>query len=82
MPVFIQCSTSSATDLRDHFLFSGNFYLALLSTVFKASLGLASGCSLKYSPGWSLFLITAINKRGILESPSHLPKASFQVRDP
>ena len=39
MPVVI--FYASATDLRERFLLSGVFYLALLPASFKASLGLA-----------------------------------------
>ena len=39
MPVVILWFTASATDLREHFLLSGVFYLTLLPASFKASLG-------------------------------------------
>ena len=40
-PLVTCFGTASATDLRQRFLLSGFFYLALLPAVFKASLGLA-----------------------------------------
>ena len=67
--------TASATDLRERFLLSGVFYLALLPAVFKASLGAGSSTSRlaglhgdlrTITPARLFVWITAIHKRFIL----------------
>ena len=76
MPVVIQWSTASATDLRERFLLSGVFfYLTLLPASFKASLGAGSSTSRlaglhidlrNIAPARVFVWITTIHKRVIL----------------
>ena len=73
-PVVTWWSTSSATDLREHFLLSGVFYFALLPAFFKASLGASSSTTTlgalhadlqNITPAQLLVWIPAIHKRFI-----------------
>ena len=75
MLMVMQWSTTSAVDLREHYLLSGNFYLTSLPAVFKASLGAGSSTSKlaglhadlrNIVPVWLFVWITTIHKRGMV----------------
>ena len=84
-------STASATDLREHFLLSGVFYLTLLPAGFKASLGAGSSTAKlaglhadlwNIAPAQLLLQMTAIHKGAIVVGSIYVSKASFEVRVP